>query len=298
MGAPLILGGMLWWLAIIFLLAFPVCLQRHRRLGLGVAVVALICLVLGWPGLIIAQRFLSLLVMPIGLLWLFLGAASYLAWWRRWPGTVPLLAAWLMLGLCGNHFLGHRLLARLTQPFPEPAPTLAEWPRVDTIAVLGGGSRGDGRRAWLGWAGDRVLLAARLYRHERARQLITTGQTIDGIHLPRDLSHETAQIWQDLGIPSSAILGLPEPRNTREEVQALVAWQQAHPERRLAVISSAYHLPRIQALCTTLGLQATLWPADRQSPVAWSLISPIPSAEGVQVWKWLCWEYLGRLVGR
>ena len=67
----------------------------------------------------------------------------------------------------------------------------------------------------------------------------------------------------------------------------------------MALVSSAWHLPRVRRLCLRNGLEATLIGADfapRGTP--FSLLQLVPSASGVTLVQLALWERLGMLVGR
>jgi uncharacterized SAM-binding protein YcdF (DUF218 family) len=287
---------MIWLVPLLVLAA--IVLYRQRWLMITLFVVAHLMLFFAWPERLVLQRMLAMSIMPVGLIWLGLGLLSLLAWLRRWPGRSAITVLFLLLMLFGNPVIGSGLLRQLEAVHPPPAARLADWPQVDAVAVLGGGTEGDGSEAWLGPAGDRVMLAARLYHLQRTRRLLTSGSSMPEIHRPRDLSRETALIWQSLGIPATAIEQLPDAVNTRQEIAALHSWQQAHPEQVLAIVSSAWHLPRIAAQCQRQELVAQFWPAARSAPRRWSVVSPIPRYEGLECWTRWWWELIGRLIGR
>lgn len=279
----LVLSLALWWR------------RRDRRL-LVLAAAALVLAVVTWPPLILVQRVISVLAMPVGLLWLLLWLASL---WpglgrRRWLALAPLA----VLTLAGNQHLALALVGSLEAPYRERAG-LASDP-IDVLVVLGGGTA-LGPEGWpqAGGTGDRVVQAARLYHAGLAPLLIATGRSIAGVHIERDLAAETARIWQGLGIPASAIIRISTPRNTREEIRDVTALVGERGWRRVGLLTSAWHLPRAEALARRAGLDAIPFPADFIAyPVPLSAVSLVPQANALGATTVALWEYLGRAVGR
>jgi uncharacterized SAM-binding protein YcdF (DUF218 family) len=103
-----------------------------------------------------------------------------------------------------------------------------------------------------------------------------------------------------MGVSPSAILVVSAPcRITREEVAEYRRLQTQHGWKRMALLSSAWHLPRVLALARKEGLEATPIGADehdrdRRFQGAWL----IPQGSGFYWVQLACWEYLGRWVGR
>ena len=142
----------------------------------------------------------------------------------------------------------------------------------DYLVVLGGGTSvaPDGR-AQFGVAGDRVGYAARLYLAGIAKNLVTTGDTLQltgslsgKFSQQDDPSRQTKLIWMALGIPADSISELPG-QNTSGEMAAL----KEHPEywqgKRCAILTSASHLPRAMQLAERAGIRAMPIAADYRS---------------------------------
>ena len=246
------------------------------------------------------EKTLGLLVMPAGLLWLFLlaGAGLCLLRKQRLPATLFLLVA-LGYGLAGNVYLGSALMARLEAGVP-PVDVAAIAP-FDAVCVLGGGSQQDPfGRAQVNLSGDRIVLAARLWHAGKARVLVASGRSRDSLGLPRDLGQETRTLWRSLGVPDTAILVVDEPCwNTRDEILADRRLQLRHGWPRVGLVSSAWHLPRALGLARKAGFEATPLGADwrgRRHPFQLQLL--VPQAEGFMDVQRACWELLGRRVGR
>ena len=247
----------------------------------------------------VGQKVLGRLAMPLGLLWLGLLAAT--AWalsQRSWGRGTLLLGAWLLLSAAGNGSLGNYLMARLERDHPPPDLGLAG--PFEAVFVCGGGTsiRPDGQPQ-LGSSGDRLLVAATLWKAGRTPLLVSSGSSIPGLGPARDLTAETRAIWRIWGIPEAAVLTLPAPLNTSQEIAAYRALATANGWRRTAVVSSAWHLPRIANLCSAADFHPALIGADYQADAAsWSWTSVVPSVGGMIGVHVALWELVGRAVGR
>ncbi len=245
------------------------------------------------------QKILARLAMPLGLLWLgLLTATIALIWSRRWWAAVGCVAVAGFLTVACSQALASRLLADLEST--HPPLVLATAGPFEAVFVCGGGTglRPDGGPQ-LGSSGDRLLVAVDLWRQERAMRMVASGSSIPGVDEPRDLAAETKAIWLRLGVLEGAIVTLPGPPNTSSEIAAYADLCRQRGWTRVAVVSSAWHLPRIARLCTGQQFTPTLIGADyagrsRESQVlAW-----IPSGGGASAMQLAVWEYLGMLVGR
>lgn len=249
----------------------------------------------------VGEKAIARLIMPTGLLWLagYLGVVRLAADGRRGAALVAGVL-WLGFTAAGNLWVGGVLLRALEAPF-RVDPVATEAP-LDAVLLLGGGTavRPDGEPQ-LGPAGDRVRVAARLQRQGRTRFLITSGTSVAGLQQAeaRDLAQETRTLWLEMGVPAAAIITLPGPRNTREEIAALQALAVERGWRHVGLVTSAWHLPRALALGHAAGMTLVPFGADfrGEDPVA-GFFGLIPSANGFYRVQTAAWEYLGRTLGR
>lgn len=290
-------------LALPALAAAWLALTSRPRAALGTALGALLALglgvALGGDDLAL-QKVVSALVMPVGLLWLAMLGTTLWAW-AQGPRALARATAslWLLLTVISNPWVSNLALGWLEAQVPVHALP-ADAP-LDVIVVPGGGAgyAADGVTAQVGDFGDRVVLAARLYRTGKARRLVTTGSSISGISAVQDLTQATRAIWLDLGIPDDAITGLPEPKNTSQEIAAVKALASREQWRRVGMLGSAYHLPRILALCARAGLDVVPIAADRRAgPMIFHPLYAVPSAGALRTLSIVAWEAIGRAVGR
>lgn len=249
--------------------------------------------------LFVLEKTLALLIMPVGLIWLLMLAAVLLCLSRRLWGPAALCLLCAALYACaGSTCLGDALIGSLERQFPPVAVAALE--PFDAVCVLGGGSELDAAGVpELGVAGDRIFLAARLWHAGKARLLVTSGAAWDGIAGPRDAGQETRALWRAVGVPDAAILPVREPCwNTRDEIKAYKRLQARFGWRRIALVSSASHLPRALALAAKEGLEVTPLGADWQGRrIPFMLNALVPQAAGFSACQRACWEYLGRWLG-
>ncbi len=251
------------------------------------------------PNVSIIEKLLTALVVPAGALW----AATYaLTWWlylrQRRRQTAVALAAWCALSLAGNVWIGQAMLAWLEDGY-MPAPPDA---RFDAVMVLGGGSD---ITPWgapqLGNAGDRLRVGAELFTSGRTSILVSSGSSIADLsrHEVRNLASETAALWQQMGVPVDAIVQVPGPINTSEEVAALSALVRERGWRRVGLVSSGSHLRRAMRLAEENGLRATPIPADVRGELQpASIVGIVPSGPGFYAVQVASKELAAGLVGR
>lgn len=295
------------WLiyALSFLILALVCWwTRHDRstarwrLLAALALLAGIAAALTVPSATILQKLANRVAMPCGIVWFGLLAVLIYAIKQAQWRTASLLGAVIVIySLLGNDWIAHRLAARLEAPYANVQPF--ETGHYDAVFVLGGstGTTPSGI-AQLDWSGDRVMLAARMYERGQIDYLITTGQRIEGLHmLGRDPSIETAEMWQDLGVPEAKILML-EGRNTREEMQNIQALQNEHHWQRVGVITSASHLPRALRLAERAQLKLEPLPCNFEGDeTPWTELSLVPDSASMFTNHKALKEYLARAVG-
>jgi len=87
--------------------------------------------------------------------------------------------------------------------------------------------------------------------------------------------------------------------NTRDEIRAYARLQAWYGWKRMALVSSAAHLPRAMALASRAGLAFTPLGADRLGRVhTFQLHFLVPQGSAFMISQLACWEYLGRWLGR
>ena len=156
------------------------------------------------------------------------------------------------------------------------------------IVLLGGGvgPANPPRRPHpdLGGGADRVWHAARLYRRGLAPIIILTGGRAPGLESRDDIQTEAQAmrlVLIDFGVPDSAMVLEEGARNTRENAsrtKALIG------EKRVALVTSAFHMPRSMATFQREGIRVDAFPtdfnADSESAVFWAKLLPTSGSLG------------------
>ncbi|MCG6963915.1 MAG: YdcF family protein [Acidobacteria bacterium] len=246
------------------------------------------------------RKTVSLLVMPLGLVWLGLGGMAAIVWKQRQATLAAVAGAlWLGLTMAGSVPLGARLVGFLQQPFVGADPFQAG--SFDAVAVLGGGVALDsaGRIAVVKQSGDRVILGARLYNTGHASLLITTGPILK-LKGGAEVSYPAAvrRLWTELGVPDDRILSIEGPRTTSEEIVGIARLVRTRQWSRVGVLTSAWHMRRALKLCRRQHLDVKPLVADfvaHDEPIRLRAI--VPQEEGVSLVQLASWELLGALAG-
>lgn len=275
--------------------------KQRRRLGqgLGAAAGGLLLGLLFVRDDLAMQKLVSWLAMPMGLLWLVTMALPILAHARGQRAVAALSAAlFVAYTLLGNVWFSSWLASGLEEGIPTAASALAGEP-FDAVLVVGGGAVWRQGEPELTDYGDRVIVGARLIRAGKTRFLVTTGSSIAGLGEVQDLTTATAQLWREMGVEEAAIIRIPEPKNTSQEIAAFKLRAEREGWRRVAVVSSAWHLPRIRALAQAEGLPIALVGADhRGGQQPFHPAYAVPAGVYFRTSQLMAWERLGRAVGR
>ncbi len=269
-----------------------------KLMGLVAIVLAIIFFVVTEPFEI--RKVIAACVMPVGLVWLALfGASVSAARWAERRHAVLVWAIWLVFTASGNAFVGRTMVGFLEHKWTRVDPMASE--PFDAILVLGGGvARHHHGQVFVGSSGDRVMLGARLYRAGLAECLVTSGPPYRVGQEPFPTMPElTAHIWRNLGVPDNAIVRIDGPRATKEEIAEFTRVVNAEGWERVAIVSSAVHLWRVERHCQRFGLEATLLPANFLStrhPLRPRHL--VPQSGGFRLVEAASWEIVGRLAGR
>ena len=240
------------------------------------------------------------LALPLGVCWTLLVAGTVASLSRRHWGTALLVfLALLMLTAVGNRDLAARLAGPLEAPYAE-----LEDGEVATAVVLGGGVwETPAGRAEGNTAGDRVLRAAALHRAGRVQSILCTGALPDDVSR---LSRPEGEIARDLlvalGVPEADV-SLGGGANTSEEVALLAeAVEEGDVQTPLGIITSAWHMDRVERLAEAAGLEFTPLPADfrtgGRTPEAARVISIVPEAGALQLTTLAVREHLAAMADR
>lgn len=184
------------------------------------------------------QKLITTFATPLGLsiVLVLLGVALS----RRW--VVVMAVAWLWAW--STPWAAHQLAAVVEAPTPLVAAE--QLPSADVIVVLGG-ALSPAVPNWnpeinLTSAGDRVLLAAKLYHLGKAPRILFTGGPIN--YFGDSEAQAALELLERLGVPRAVIAIERESRTTRENASFSLPMLKAMGAERVLLVSSAAHLPR------------------------------------------------------
>ena len=267
-----------------------------RYLYLLIPLLFFLILILGSGSFLLMKKMVAFLILPTGAVWVLL---TFVLFWPKLKRSVRVFffGVWIIYTIAGNPLVGNLLLRSLESPYVK---NVQPGEPLDILFVLGGGTvRGLADKPRVGSAGDRVITAARLYKKGETKKLGASGRSITEIGSDRILAEETVAIWSDLGIPDSDMIMLPDPCNTREEIDAYINYLRANPDlEKVGICTSAWHLKRAEKIWRKKGLSAQPVPSDfRSRPIPVVPLYLIPRKRGFAHVQIALWEYLGILLG-
>jgi uncharacterized SAM-binding protein YcdF (DUF218 family) len=233
-------------------------------------------------------KILASLIMPPGALAVGVVLALLLALvrWRRLSRIVLGLAIAYTLVLAfqpvGDVLMRH--LEDQARAAEREAPPCC----YDAIVVLGGGIAAAHPPQQplpdLTENADRIWQAARLWRRGAAPRIIVTGGSFLAQHGgPATTEAEAMRVFLlDLGVPTEAIIDEGEALNTIDNIRNV---RTIVGDGRVALVTSAFHMPRALQLATRAGLRAAAFPTDYQAVTAKRLPwdNWLPSLEGLRL---------------
>ena len=261
---------------------------------------AIFCAIVGAvAGMTMLEKLLTALAMPVGVLWLLLLVTIYFCLINRnaWPAIMCFIC-WLLLTVAGNGLFASWYAGTIERPFVEQ--DIDEFEDWDVLVVLGGGTttRLSGSPQ-VSESGDRIVQAARIWHAGQARQIMCTGlQAFRNAENDLHPYEEATLLLEELGVDANVILQL-NGINTFEEMENLKKWSDRNPDKRIGLLTSAWHLPRAMRLAKAQGIEADPVAAGFFSqPYAPSPGVVVPSEYNLMITALVTKEYLARLVGR
>jgi uncharacterized SAM-binding protein YcdF (DUF218 family) len=226
-------------------------------------------------------KFLSLLAMPLGLLGCGVGAFCVLAligW--RWLARLALTIGIAPTLLLSFEPVGYGLLRSLED---DARAAAAGSPACcyDYIVVLGAGvivaAPPMRPNPELTDTSDRLWYAARLFRGGTAPRIVVSGGSYAGQRgRPAQTEAEAMrELLVDFGVPADRIVMEGKALNTIENMRNV---RTVVGDGKVALVTSAFHMPRALKLARKAGLNVTPFPADwRVIPAAltwWECVVP------------------------
>lgn len=213
-----------------------------------------------------ASKVLPLFVYPLGLSLILVAIAVMMP---RRPGTRRLLciAAFLILAAFSSDFVSQALVHSLESQ--TPVRTVEDLPVVQAIVVLGGYLHppgGSNKTLDFSEACDRLLHGMRLYRARKAPLILLTGGNIPFMGSARMSEAAAARdILREWGVPAESILLDEQSFNTEENARYSYRILSAKGIRRILLVTSAFHMPRSQAVFRKAGFDSVPAPTDFRS---------------------------------
>lgn len=244
---------------------------------------------------------------PIGVLCLgfILGWFIKLFWSKSRLGTLAIAVALLQLVAFSLPPVAHQLHSSLENRAAALAQTNAG-PPYDAILLLGGLTRSTRSPLAQDWqldltqASDRATHAAGLWHQGIANRIIVAGGVWSSTPPKPAEAFWIQQLLLQMGVPQEAIVLEDRSRTTRENVQYVAQIMRDNGwDGRLAMVTSASHMPRAHANASVAGLRIDAYPTDWQAhalmdrPLPW-----LPNAEALEAstralkeWIAIVWNY-------
>lgn len=214
------------------------------------------------------KKFISYWLMPLPFCFVVGAAGLVLLRTRKYPrlGWTLTLGALTLLMLLSNKAVSRALLRPLENQhaaIPELAagsPVPASLAGCRYVVVLGGANGYSPQTSAVNLLSNaslaRVAEAVRILRALPEAKLIVSGPPIG-----TGEAHATvlARAAESLGIARTRVLYVAHARDTEEEAQAVSDLVKTEP---VALVTSAWHLPRSMALFRSVGVRALPVPAD------------------------------------
>lgn len=178
-------------------------------------------------------------------------------------GRKLVIAAVLLLVICGLSPLGNLLLYPLEQRFP---PWDAARGAPDGIIVLGASIEADLSTAHgtpvVRSSPDRLIAAAALaHRYPNAR-IVFSGGSSELISNDAREADFAGPIFESLGIDKSRLIMERHSRNTQENAEFSKALLAPKDGERWLLVTSAFHMPRSVGLFRKVGFAVEPYPVD------------------------------------
>ncbi|RMH80617.1 MAG: YdcF family protein [Acidobacteria bacterium] len=157
----------------------------------------------------------------------------------------------------------------LYRPLEEAYPVPKEL-KVDALVVLGGGAYSTGI---LKEDSMKRLLTAFVLHKKTGLPIVLSGGSAVG-NLPE--AEIMKAMLQELGIEKSAVISEVRSRNTLENAFYVKELCEKRGFKRIALITSAYHMPRAMEAFKRLGVDVVPYPTDFKQDKRYNLFSYMP----------------------
>lgn len=181
----------------------------------------------------------------------------------------------------------------------DPPSSATPADTFDAVVLLGGAVDFDGSTAETpSWNDnvDRLHVVFELLRTGRAKRAILSGG-IDREALPAEGAYLQRQLvaW---GIDPARVEVEDQARNTRENATFSKRLLDAHGDRSVLIVTSAFHMPRALGCFRAVGLEPATLAVDFRMRSPWATHKVLPRAESLAQTTRVLREVLGRAVYR
>lgn len=260
--------------------------------------------------MLIAIKILTWVASPLGILTLggLCALALFFSRRLRWLSLTIISLSVIQLIAFSSPLVADALLDRLENQAralaegSKRAEKILEQKSYAAIILLGGATTpaSPPRRPDpdLGSAADRIWHAARLYQQGLAPKIIVSGGRSPGLESEAEILTEAQAmrlLLLDLGVPPSAIVLEEQSRTTRENAALTKKLIGNQP---VALVTSAFHMPRSMKNSQKEGLAVDAFPTDFQvAPEVTPLWAKLlPTAGALQRSEMSIKEYIALLV--
>lgn len=246
-------------------------------------------------------KFILLWLLPPGCIVLLLAALTAYLFKRRALGRQALALITLLLYLSSLMPVAQLLTSGMEKQYTQPVHINA-----DVIAVLGGGALSgvpdvDGEGAITAAGMNRLITGARLQRMLNVPIIVSGGKVFADSAVEAEVSK---RVLISLGLDEKMIYTDAEALNTKQNAQNIIAACQNEGWQRVAVVTSALHLPRamqnFEAAAAGTGVETVPYPCDYlvSGEVYLSPFSIAPQAYALDLTSMALKEYLALLYGK
>jgi uncharacterized SAM-binding protein YcdF (DUF218 family) len=207
------------------------------------------------------SKLLPLFVYPVGLA-AILVLFSIIFWKKKKAALVLIIVALSVVWIGGNRWVAMSLAKSLEWKYLPPA----NLQKVAAVVVLGGGTEPAEKPRMgveLNGAGDRVLAGYRLYKSGVTTHLLLSGGDIDFLDTSSSSpAEDMAVLLKEFGVPDDAIWLDTTSQNTYENAINCAKILKEKGINRIALVTSAAHMPRSVKLFEKQGLEVIPYPVD------------------------------------
>jgi uncharacterized SAM-binding protein YcdF (DUF218 family) len=211
---------------------------------------------------IFLSKFLPIFIYPLGLAMVFLTAALIFSKKNKTRTTFLILALVVIL-VGGNRWVSTMVARSLEWQYIPTEPVTD----VQAIVLLGGATESaDPPRPTVEVNGsaDRLIYAAQLYRDGVAPYILLSGGDIAFMDLSASSpAEDMAVLLEQFGVPREAMILEDQSQNTLENAEfARNILIDQMGITRIALVTSAWHMPRSVALFEAQGFEVVPAPTD------------------------------------